>query len=82
MSDSHNYPTDPPRADELRDAAVGLLAPDTLDPVVEVYKKGVDRTILRENLKLSPQERSEKFVAFMKSVWQLREIAERTRRNH
>ena len=46
---------------------------------MEAYKKDVDRTILRENLKLSPQERSEKFVSFMRSVWQLREIAQRER---
>ncbi len=50
------------------------------DPVVEVHKKHVDRTILRENLKRSPQERSEKFVSFMRSVWPLREVAEQSRR--
>lgn len=27
------------------------------DPVIEAYKKDVDRTLLRENLKLSPTER-------------------------
>jgi len=27
------------------------------DPVVEVYKKDVDRTLLRENLKLTVEER-------------------------
>ena len=35
------------------------------DPVIEAYKKDVDRTLLRENLKLTPQQRLEKFVAFM-----------------
>lgn len=49
------------------------------DPVIEVYKKNVDRTILRENLKLTPQERSEKFLAFMRSVEQLREAGEKSR---
>jgi hypothetical protein len=52
--------------------------PLAFDPVIEVYKQHVDRTILRENLKLSPQERSEKFLSFMESVWQLREAAEQT----
>jgi hypothetical protein len=28
-----------------------------LDPVIEAYKKDVDRTLLRENLKLSVDER-------------------------
>ena len=27
------------------------------DPVVEAYKKDVDRTLIRENLKLTPEER-------------------------
>ena len=27
------------------------------DPVIEAYKKHVDRTLLRENLKLTPDER-------------------------
>lgn len=28
-----------------------------LDPVIEVYKKDVDRTLIRKNLKLSHEER-------------------------
>ncbi|OFW05131.1 MAG: hypothetical protein A3I61_10195 [Acidobacteria bacterium RIFCSPLOWO2_02_FULL_68_18] len=35
------------------------------DPVIEAYKQDVDRTLLRENLKLTPEQRLEKFVAFM-----------------
>ena len=27
------------------------------DPVIEAYKKDVDRTLIRENLKLTPEER-------------------------
>lgn len=42
------------------------------DPVIEWYKKDVDRTLLREHLKLSPQERLEKLVAFMRSLETLR----------
>jgi len=30
------------------------LAPD---PVIEAYKKDIDRTLIRENLKLTPEER-------------------------
>lgn len=41
------------------------LAPaDYIDPVIEVYMKDVDRTLLRENLKLSVQERLEKLMSF------------------
>ena len=74
----------PSDTETLREVYVGSREPlppaDVFDPVIEAYKKDVDRTILRENLKLSPQERSEKFVSFMKSVWQLRAVAEKERR--
>jgi hypothetical protein len=29
------------------------------DPVIEAYKKDVDRTLIRENLKLTPSQRLE-----------------------
>ncbi len=41
------------------------------DPVVEAYKRDVDRTLLRENLKLTPEERLlklEDFVRFLSEV--------------
>jgi hypothetical protein len=61
---------------------VGLPADDRLppDPVTEYLKKDVDRTLLRENLKLSPQQRLEKLVAFMRSLDTLRVARQRTRR--
>lgn len=42
------------------------------DPVIQAYKKDVDRTLLRENLKLTVQERFEKFQQFMKYIDGLR----------
>ena len=49
------------------------LAPaDFCDPVIEVYKKDVDRTLLRENLKLSVDERFRKFASFSGFVRELR----------
>ena len=78
MSEPMKYPEPGGESAELNDAAT--FDPFACDPVIEAYKKDVDRTILRENLKLSPQERSEKFLTFMRSVWQLRAIAEQTRR--
>ncbi|MEO8271730.1 MAG: hypothetical protein ABI557_18550 [Aureliella sp.] len=50
------------------------------DPVIEAYKKDVDRTLLRENLKLTPAERFLKFDRFMQSVIELREAGEQHRR--
>jgi hypothetical protein len=47
--------------------------------VTEYLKKDVDRTLLREHLKLTPQQRLERLVAFMRSMEQLR--AARRRRS-
>jgi hypothetical protein len=48
---------------------------DTYDPVIEAYKKDVDRTLLRENLKLTPAQRIEKFQRAMQLVFELRRSA-------
>ena len=49
----------------------GEFDPLFFDPVIEAYKKHVDRTILR----------AEKFLSFMRSVGQLRKAAEQSRRS-
>jgi hypothetical protein len=45
---------------------------DYCDPVIEAYKKDVDRTLLRENLKLTVEERFQKFERFMEFLTELR----------
>ena len=50
-----------------------LLASIEPDPVIEVYKKDIDRTLIRENLKLTVEER---FLKLMK----LQEFAEELQR--
>jgi hypothetical protein len=40
--------------------------PDFHDPVIEAYKRDVDRSLLRENLKLTVAERFERFDRFAK----------------
>ena len=50
--------------DRRPDADVSL-APD---PVIEAYKQDVDRTLIRENLKLTPDERLRKLQSFMELV--------------
>ena len=49
------------------------------DPVIEAYKKDVDRTLLRENLRLTPQQRIEKLMSFMRSLDQLCQAARESR---
>ena len=43
------------------------------DPVVEAYKKNVDRTLLRENLKLTVEER-------LRNLMKLQQLSEELRR--
>jgi hypothetical protein len=49
------------------------------DPVIEAYKKDVDRTLIRENLKLTPQQRLDQLVAQRKFAYDLRAAMERAR---
>ncbi|HUT11176.1 MAG TPA: hypothetical protein VMY42_11810 [Thermoguttaceae bacterium] len=50
------------------------------DPVIEAYKKDVDRTLLRENLKLSVEERFEKHMQFQRFAEELRRAGKEARR--
>ena len=58
-------------SDANRASADDLAPPDYRDPVIEAYKKDVDRTLLRENLKLTVEERIRKAQRFHASlqVW-------------
>jgi hypothetical protein len=47
------------------------------DPVIEAYKKDVDRTLIRENLKLTPDQRLRKLQSFMKFIHEIRGAARR-----
>ena len=56
------------------------LAPaDERDPVIEMYKQDVDRTLLRENLKLTVEERFLKFERFWEYAQELREAGRKAR---
>ena len=49
------------------------LEPHWTDPIIEVYKKDVDRTILRENLKLTPSQRIANLESMLESAEGIRE---------
>ncbi len=42
------------------------------DPVVEAYKKDIDRTLIRENLKLTVEERFRKAMALARFADEMR----------
>jgi hypothetical protein len=43
-----------------------------VDPVIELYKRDVDRTLIRENLKLSVEDRIRKLESMMQFVEEAR----------
>jgi|SoiMethySBSTD1v2_1073268.scaffolds.fasta_scaffold02636_4 hypothetical protein len=49
------------------------------DPVIEVFKKDIDRTLLRANLKLSPEERLRKMQSAVSGLRLLREAYAKSR---
>ena len=55
-------------------AAESLVEPD---PVVEAYKAHVDRTLLRENLKRTPDERLRELVRLQRFAEELRSAGRR-----
>ncbi|MDQ3369926.1 MAG: hypothetical protein M3680_31290 [Myxococcota bacterium] len=42
------------------------------DPVIEAYKKDVDRTLIRENLKLTVDERVRKMISVLGFIEEVR----------
>jgi hypothetical protein len=47
--------------------------PEWRDPVIEAYKRDIDRTLLRESLKCTPQQR-------MQSLQKMQELADELQR--
>ena len=63
---------------DMNAARDNLPPADLYDPVIEAYKKDVDRTLLRENLKLTVEERLRKAQSFHAAIAELRGAARRT----
>lgn len=55
-----------------------MAARSSMDDVIECYKKDVDRTLLREALKLTPAERVQKLVELLRSTAALRDAGGRS----
>jgi hypothetical protein len=47
-------------------------ATEAPDPVVEFYKQGVDRTLIRQNLRRSPEERIRALEALQRFATEVR----------
>jgi len=62
----------------LPDATRGVDGPLPVDPVIEAYKKDVDRTLLRENLRRSVEERLRDLMRLQRFAEEWREAAKKT----
>jgi len=49
------------------------------DPVIEAYKKDIDRTLIRENLKRTPEERILQLMKLQELAEELRAAGRRAR---
>ncbi len=49
------------------------------NPIIEAYKPGVDRTLIRENLKLTANERLHKMLSVLRFAEELRRSGEEAR---
>ncbi len=50
------------------------------DPVIEAYKRDIDRTLLRENLKLTVEQRFEKLEQLQRFAEELRRAGKEARK--
>jgi hypothetical protein len=52
---------------------------NSMDLVIEAYKKDIDRTLLRESLKLTVEERLENLMELQRFLEEMREAGRRAR---
>ncbi len=52
----------------------------SIDDIIELYKRDVDRTLLRENLKLTPTERLQKLMQMQAFVEEVRRAGRELRK--
>ena len=62
------------------DLKVELVPKPARDPVIEAYKRGIDRTLLRENLKKTPDERVRTLVAMSRFADEARRVRRTTKK--
>jgi hypothetical protein len=58
-----------------------LKAVSSDDATVHDFMRDIDRSLLRQNLKLTPEERLAKFASFMRFIAELRRGGENARRS-
>ena len=62
-----------------RPAGDRLNSANSLDEVIEAYKLGLDRSLIRESLVLSPDQRVRRLIAFLRTATELRRAVKNAR---
>jgi hypothetical protein len=52
-----------------------------MDPIIEIYKRDVDRTLIRENLRLTVDQRLANLEALVRDAEEMREAVRKLRPN-
>jgi hypothetical protein len=52
---------------------------DSIDEIIEIYKRDVDRTLIRENLRLTPDERLRRMESVLRFIEEARNNTEAAR---
>ncbi|MEO6390876.1 MAG: hypothetical protein ABIP75_03430 [Pyrinomonadaceae bacterium] len=63
----------------MREPLNGTLKPRYQDPIVELYKKDVDRTLIRHNLTLTVDQRFEQLMRLQELAIELRRAGKEAR---
>ena len=58
--------------DKVEEAGEAEIGGSLRDPVVDAYKSDIDRSLLRENLRLTPEERIRKLSDFVEFLGDIR----------
>jgi len=53
--------------------------PNSADPVIEVYKKHIDRTLIRQNLRLSVDQRFRQLMELQRFAEELKNAGQKAR---
>ena len=57
-----------------------LTPSHVIDPVIEAYKAGIDRTMIRHNLRLTIEQRIDALHALMRSIEQMQDVGREARK--
>lgn len=63
------------------DSSSNTNGPHWMDPIIEIYKRDVDRTLIRENLRLTVDQRLANLEALLRDAEEMREAVRQAKSN-